>query len=122
MNINNEPWRLGFWMRIKKRLAPLFDLTSWVLFVLTIAPLYFVAPAMVTTLVQWTAFAVALAGVTIVLSRIMAPMIDLGELYRLVVGSPQVISSSRLPAAILAGSLLIFMGLLLLALVLWASK
>lgn len=122
MNIDNEPWRIGFWRNLKKRLAPLFDLTSWVLFALTLAPLYLFAPAMVMTLVQWTAFGVALAGVTVVLSRIMAPMINLGELYSCLTLRADWADARRLPAAIVIAAILVFMGLLFLGLVLWASK
>ncbi len=123
MNIDNEPWRLGFWRNLKKRLAPFFDLTSWVLFAITLVPLYLVAPAMVTTLVQWVAFGVALAGVTVVLSRIMAPMINLAELYHLVMhDEDDYPRSRRYCAAALIVAVLLFMGMLFIGLVLWASK
>jgi len=118
---DNEPWRAAFWRKLRMRLAPLFDLTSWVLFALTVLPLYFVAPAMVTTLVQWVAFGVALAGVTVVLSRIMAPMIDLGRLYAVMLNEDED-RATRVAAAAVVCAVLVFMGALFLGLVLWASK
>lgn len=68
-----------FFARLRKRLAPFLDLTAWVLLVISIVPLLLVDPAMVVTLVQWTAFALALAGVTVVITRVVLPQIDLSE-------------------------------------------
>jgi hypothetical protein len=67
--------------RVKKRLVPLGDITFWVLTALTLLPLWLLDPPMVKTLIQWSAFGAALAGSAVVITRILLPMIDLGEVY-----------------------------------------
>lgn len=68
-----------FLARLRKRLAPFFDLTAWVLLVVSIVPLMFIDPAMVLTLAQWTALALALAALTVVIVRVVMPQVDLSE-------------------------------------------
>ncbi|XAO53851.1 hypothetical protein [Pseudomonas phage Rocky] len=68
-----------FLARLRKRLAPFFDMTAWVLLIASIVPLLLIDPAMVVTLAQWTAFALALAGITVVITRVVLPQVDLTE-------------------------------------------
>ena len=68
-----------FLARLRKRLAPFLDLTAWVLLIASIVPLLMIDPAMVVTLAQWTAFALALAGATVVIVRVVLPQVDLSE-------------------------------------------
>lgn len=68
-----------FLARLRKRLAPFLDLTAWVLLIASIVPLLLIDPPMVVTLAQWTAFALALAGVTVVIVRVVLPQVDLSE-------------------------------------------
>lgn len=65
--------------RLRKRLVPFFDLTAWVLLIASIVPLLLIDTAMVVTLAQWTAFALALAGITVVITRVVLPQVDLSE-------------------------------------------
>lgn len=67
------------WGRVKLRLAPLADLSAWVLILLAVIPLILIDWAMVKTLFQWTVFSTALAGLSIVICRIILPQIDLTE-------------------------------------------
>lgn len=122
MNVNdyltpdNEPWSRRFWAKLVKRLAPFFDLGSWVLFAASLVPLYCFAPTMVVTLVQWAVFALALAGVAIGLCRIALPMVDLGRVYR-----AAVVDKST-PAAIVFAAVALLLGVFFIGMVLWASK
>ncbi len=68
-----------FIARLRKRLAPFLDLTAWVLLIVSIVPLSLIDSAMVATLAQWTAFALALAGITVVITRVVLPQVDLSE-------------------------------------------
>jgi len=68
-----------FLARLSKRLAPFLDLTAWVLLIAAMVPLLLIDSPMVVTLAQWTAFALALAGITVVLTRVVLPQVDLSE-------------------------------------------
>jgi len=65
--------------RLRKRLVPFFDLTAWVLLLAAMVPLLLIDSPMVVTLAQWTVFALALAGVTVVIVRVVLPQVDLSE-------------------------------------------
>jgi hypothetical protein len=103
-----------FLTRLKKRLAPLGDLTAWVMILLSLVPLALVDLAMVATLIQWTAYAFALAGVSVVVSRIVFPQIYLTEwIDRAKEGS--------LSAALVVLGITIFLGTVIMSMVLWAK-
>lgn len=65
--------------RLKVRLLPFFDLSAWVLVIVALIPLFFIDRAMALTLVQWTLYGLALAGVAVVICRVVLPQIDLSE-------------------------------------------
>lgn len=100
--------------RLKKRLAPLLDMTAWVLVVISVLPLLLIDPAMVLTLVQWTAFGLALAGISVVVSRMVLPQVDLTEW----VGHAR---EGNVAAGLVVLGVALFVGLIILALVLWAK-
>lgn len=114
--IDDCPWHLAFWARIKKRLRPFLDIGSWILFILTLVPLYLINPPMLVTLVQWTAFAVALAGVAVMLCRVLLPMVDLGELYDRIRNG-----RGDTTDAIVFASVVALLGVLFLGLILWGK-
>lgn len=100
--------------RIKKRLVPFLDLSAWVLLLVALIPLFFIDRAMALTMVQWTLFGLALAGVSVVISRIVLPQLDLNEwVARARENDPGA------PLVIL--SIVLFLGIVFLGLVLWAK-
>ena len=100
--------------RLKARLAPFLDLTAWVLLLISIVPLLFIDSAMVITLVQWTAFGLALAGVSVVISRVVLPQVRLSEWLELA-------RKDNPAAGLIAFGVIALVGLIFLALVLWAK-
>lgn len=111
--IDECPWHLAFWARIKKRLLPFLDLTTWILLLIAIVPLAIVNPPMLMTLLQWTAFAVALAGVAVLLCRVMLPMVDLGALYDAACDGTLTMQQAVIFAATVMLLALLFLGLIL---------
>lgn len=99
--------------RLKPRLEPFGDLTAWVLLIVSAVPLLFIDLAMFITLLQWTLYALALGGIAVVLSRVLLPQVRLSELLR------QAVNGNR-AAATVAASVILFLGLLMLSIVLWA--
>lgn len=103
-----------FVRRAKKRLLPFFDLTAWTLFLVSLVPLYFLNRPMVFTLVQWTAFALALAGVSVGLSRLLLPQVDLSDMVRRA-------REGDTAAGIVVLAIAHLMSFLFLGIVLWAK-
>lgn len=69
----------SFTARLHKRLRPFADLGFWLLTILSLVPLLIINRPMAVTLLQWCAFFLALAGASIVITRIMLPQVDLKE-------------------------------------------
>lgn len=101
------------WQRIEKRLRPMFDLTTWVLLSISLIPLWLIDPAMVLTLVQWSAYGLALAGVSIFLTRLFTPQIDL-SLFVMRAAQGDVAAANVVRAVTL------LLGMVFIGLVLWA--
>lgn len=97
-----------------KRFKVLGDKSALVLIVPAVVALFFIDDAMMKTLVQWLIFAPIIAGVAIMVSRIVFPQIDLTRLIKET-------HEGNKASAIVAGSLLMFVGLLVYALVTWAK-
>lgn len=100
--------------RLKKRLAPLMDLSAWVLILVALIPLALIDWAMVKTLFQWTVFGTALAGLSIVISRIVLPQINLTEWVELA-------RDGKPGAALVVLSTCLVVATVFLGLVLWAK-
>lgn len=71
--------------------------------------------ALVKTLIQWSAFAVVLAGVSIIISMITFPQVQLTALVR------KAHDLGCVASAMVASALIIFFGLLFYSLVFWAK-
>lgn len=97
-----------------RRFSALVDKSALFLIIPCAFVLWFIDPAMFTTLLQWLVFAPVLAGIAIIVSRITFPQIQLSLLIK------QAHEGNR-AAGFVAGALILFVGLLLLALVLWAK-
>lgn len=98
----------------KKRILVLLDKSAWMLIAPAFFGLYFIDAATATTLIQWGLFALVLAGVSVMISRIIFPQIDLGALVKRAEESP-------VGAAIVATGVVTFVALIMLALVIWAK-
>lgn len=100
--------------RIAARIKPFFDLSAWVLVLVALIPLFFIDKAMALTLVQWTLYGLALAGVSVVISRIVLPQLDLSEWVEMARGNHP-------GAPLVIFSIVLFLGMVFLGLVLWAK-
>lgn len=109
MNFNNL---ISSWTR---RLGALIDKSAWLLIAPALGGLLCIDPAMALTLVQWALFALVLAGVAVVISRIVFPQVNLNELVALAV------QGNRAAGAV-AAALVIFVALLFIGIVLWAKR
>lgn len=101
-------------MKEFKRLKALLDKSAWLLILPSIVALFFIDKAMLETLVQWLVFAPVLAGVAIIVSRVVFPQIHLTTLVNQV-------HKGNTGAAILASSLVLFVAIVIVALVMWAK-
>ena len=97
------------------RLGVIADKSAWLLMGPAIAALYQFDPAMATTLLQWATFGLVLAGVSIIISRLVFPQIQLSAR----VDSTQ--NEKNVAAALIVAAVVLFVGLVMLALVLWAK-
>lgn len=118
MNISKK---LRFLFRLRARVMPLFDMSAWVLLVVSCVPLYFINPAMLLTLAQWTAFALALGGIAVVLCRVLLPSVELGFWLDRARALGDGTAPGAIPAAIVVFGVLHLLGFLFLGLVLWAK-
>lgn len=97
-----------------RRFCALFDKSAWLLIAPAIATIFFFDPALGKTLLTWTTFGVAIAGVSIIISRLIFPHIDLNDLV-------DEVKKGNLAAAILASAVIMFVALVIIALVVWAK-
>lgn len=104
----------SLWPRLKYRLIPLGDMSAWLLLLISLPLMAVTAPSMVMTLVQWSVFAVALAGVAVMLCRLILPQIDLSEWLE------EARKGSMAAAVVVAATLFVYAALFL-GLVLWAK-
>lgn len=95
------------------RLKSLLDQSAWLLMLPASLILYIIDPSMAQTVAQWTLIALVLAGVAIIVSRIVFPQLDFDVLLPLVY-------QGNAAAGQLLASLVLCVGLIFLSLVLWA--
>lgn len=97
-----------------KRLKALLDKSAWLLILPSLVALFFIDEAMLKTLVQWLVFAPVLAGVAIIVSRVVFPQIHLTTLV-------EQTQKGNTAAGHLASALVLFVAIVILALVMWAK-
>jgi len=97
------------------RLGALADKSAWLLMAPAFAALYVIDPAMATTLAQWTVFGVVLAGAAVIISRIVFPQIKLTDLVT------AAHEGGNTAAGMIVAAIVVFVGIVMLALVLWAK-
>lgn len=98
-----------------RRFTALADKSALFLIVPCAVILYFIDKSMFATLLQWLVFAPVLAGVAIIVSRVTFPQVPLTKLVE------QASIEGNKAAGFVAGCLIIFVGLLVLSLVMWAK-
>jgi hypothetical protein len=97
------------------RLGALTDVSAWLLIAPALAALYAIDPALAKTFAQWSIFGLVLAGAAVMISRVIFPQIDLQALIK------SVIEDKSTAAGIVAASIVFFVGLVMLAMVIWAK-
>lgn len=98
-----------------RRTRAMFDKSAWLLIAPALIAIFYLDPALGKTLVTWSAFGLAIAGVSVIISRIIFPHFDLSELYDMAT------NGRNLAAAILGAAVVLFVGMVMLALVIWAK-
>lgn len=96
-----------------KRLSVLTDKSAFLLTAPFALALYFIDAAMTKTLLQWLLFAPVLAGVAVLVSRIIFPQIDLGE-------HADLAKNGSVGSGLIVAAIILFVGLLVLSLASWA--
>ena len=96
-----------------RRLKALFDTSAWLLILPAILALLWIDDAMASTLVQWLIFAPVLAGVAVVISRIVFPQIHLTTAVR------RALDQNNGAAAAIVVAIIAFVAVIFLSLVLW---
>lgn len=97
-----------------KRFAALFDKSAWLLIAPAVALLYWIDPPLARTFAQWGLFFLVLAGVAVIISRIVFPQVELTKLVRQAGTSPH-------GAGLVAAALVVFVGILILSGVIWVK-
>lgn len=104
-----------FLCKLKARLIPLLDISAWVLLITSAVPMLLLNPAMVVTLITWTAYGIALAGISVMLNRLVLPQIKLDTFLR------EALNNGNVAAGIVVAAVLLLLGIFFLGLVLWAK-
>lgn len=98
-----------------RRLAALFDLSAWMLIAPAFAALYAIDAPSAMTLAQWSLFALVLAGVAVVISRIVFPQIHLTKWLT------EASRDNSTAAGLVVAALVMFVGIVMLTLAIWAK-
>lgn len=97
------------------RLRALADKSAWLLIAPAVALLWLIDAAMARTLLQWSLYALVLAGLAIVISRVVFPQINLGQMVR------EAVDENNTAAGLIVGAIVLFVGMVMLALVIWSK-
>lgn len=97
-----------------RRFSFLVDKSALFLIIPCAVALYFIDPAMFATLLQWVVFAPVLAGIAIIVSRVTFPQIELTKLVK------EAELENR-AAGLVVAAIILFVGITMLSLVLWAK-
>lgn len=96
----------------QSRFLSLFDSTAWLLMLPAGLALYYIDSAMMATVVQWLLVAPLLAGITVIVTRVIFPQVSIAWLVAQV-------EERNVAAGMLAAALVIFVGLVFLGMVIW---
>lgn len=98
-----------------RRTRAMFDKSAWMLILPALLVVFFLDPALGKTLITWSAFGIAISGLSVIISRIIFPQFNLTALY------DKAVERGSLPAALMASAIVVFVGIVMLALVIWAK-
>ena len=98
-----------------RRIRAMFDKSAWLLIAPALIAIFFFDPALGQTLVTWSAFGVAISGISVIISRIIFPQFDLSALY------DHAVERRNLAAALMASAIVLFVGIVMMAMVIWAK-
>lgn len=96
------------------RLGALIDGSAWLLILPAMLVLWFLDPAAAKTLLHWSVYFLVLAGMVVIISRIVFPDIKLGEWLA------EARAENNVAAGLIVAAVILFVGLAMLAAVLWA--
>lgn len=96
------------------RIRALFDRSAWLLIAPALIVLFFIDASLAKTLMTWSLFGLALAGVSIVISRLVFPQIHLTSLL-------EQVEKENHAAAIVVAAVILFVALVMMSLVIWAK-
>jgi len=96
----------------QSRVLALFDSTAWLLMLPPGLFLYYIDSAMLATVVQWLLIAPILAGITVIVSRVIFPQVSITWLV-------QQVEEGNQAAGLLAAALVIFVGMVFIGMVVW---
>lgn len=97
----------------QSRFKSLFDFGAWLLMLPAAFLLYWIDPPMLQTIVQWLLVAPILAGITIIVTRIVFPQVSIAWLV-------DQVGEGNQAAGQLAAALVLFVGVVFVGIVLWA--
>lgn len=97
----------------QSRFKSLFDQSAWLLMLPAAALLFWLDAAMMQTIVQWLLVAPILAGLTIIVTRLIFPQVSLSWLVAEV-------DQGNTAAGILAAALVLCVGIVFIGIALWA--
>lgn len=100
---------------LASRFGALLDKSAWLLIGPAFLALFFIDAAMAKTLFQWTIFGIVLAGASVIISRLVFPQIRLTSL----VDSAH--TDKNTAAGIIVAAIILFVGIVMMSLVLWAK-
>ena len=98
----------------ENRLHALVDKSAWMLIAPALVALFLIDTAMAKTLVQWSLYAVVLAGLGIIISRLTFPQINLSE-------HVDEARKGNVAAALVVLAIVSFVAIVLYSMVTWAK-
>lgn len=96
------------------RIKAVFDKSAWGLILPAILFLFAVDSSMARTLLEWTSYALVLSGIAAIISRVIFPQIEIDAMMRRVKVGDRA-------AALVVSAVVFFVGIVFLALVIWAK-
>lgn len=99
---------------MRRHVSALIDKSAWILILPAIVVLAVIDLPLLKTLLSWTTFSVAIAGLSIIISRIVFPQVDLDKLLSRV-------EEGHAPSAIVATGLMIFVAMVFYSIIFWAK-
>lgn len=109
--------RMGILGKFKSNILALVDQSAWTLIIIPVIILYWIDAAIVKTILQWVLMIGVVAGITIIIVRVMFPSIRIGGLVEQARRSDK----NALPCAIIVLGLLLFVAKAFEIVAMWAK-